>query len=208
MTIKYYSEAHRRRAEWEKKTRIPANYSVARAILDLLLDWDEQTALGAGMSYKNIVRRSMGYPAPPRWRYNRAMRYLESKKFVKPVNANQNDKDFFQLTQKGKIRALLYKISEQIRIKRKWDGKWRVILWDIPETSRHERNKIRRFLKRLGYFKMQKSVLASPYPLPREAAEYLTETGLIKYIRFLRVDMIDDDAELIKYFKIKQIVRK
>jgi CRISPR-associated endonuclease Cas2 len=81
-----------------------------------------------------------------------------------------------------------------------WDGKWRFVFYDIPEDSKDKRQLFRKLLKRNGYQKLQASVFVNPYPLNREALDYLKKTGLINYIRIVRVDEIDDDSNLLKKF--------
>ena len=76
-------------------------------------------------------------------------------------------------------------------------------MFDIPEESRELRNRFRLLLKQYGFKMLQASVFISPYPLNREAIAYLKETGLIDYIRILKVEEIDDDRDLKKYFQLR-----
>ena len=72
-------------------------------------------------------------------------------------------------------------------------------MWDIPEKASVERNRLRRFVKDLSFLQVQKSVFITPYQIPAPAVEYLKDSKLIRFIRFVRVDKIEDD----KYFKKK-----
>src|SRR5262249_6652431 len=102
----------------------------------------------------------------------------------------KNNQKFIKLTQKGQMRVLVQKAAWDRR--EKWDGKWRLATFDIPEGSRKARSELRALLKKIGFIKLQASVFISPYPLNREAVEYLKFSGLIEYIRLMRVDEIDD----------------
>jgi phenylacetic acid degradation operon negative regulatory protein len=104
------------------------------------------------------------------------------------------------LTDKGQLTALLQKAG--IQKSPNWDGKWRVLVFDIPEGSRGKRDQFRALLKRHNFVKLQASVFISPYSLNQEAVQYLKQTGLIEFIRLMRVDEIDDDRELKKKFKL------
>lgn len=181
---------------------IPPNYSIGKAILDILLDWAENTTLFESpyQQIKRLHREMRGIPAPLRWRYNRAIKYLVSLGQVKTIT--RNDKTFIKLTEKGKLRALLARLKHNYQKSKKWDGKWRLIIWDIPEASRRQRNQIRHFIKKVGFHQLQKSVFITPYPLPQEAVDYLRESELLGFIRFLRVDKIDDDSFLRNHFKL------
>ena len=43
----------------------------------------------------------------------------------------------------------------------------------------------------------------SPFALNREAIAYLSETGLIDFIRIMRVDEMDNDRKLKNHFRLK-----
>ena len=113
---------------------------------------------------------------------------------------SKKGKKFIQLTKKGQLQALLYK--SKLPRSGKWDGKWRIVVFDIPESARIQRNLLRRLLRDAEFIKLQNSVFISPYSLNREAIKYLKETKLIDYIRICRVDELDDDKDLRKIFKI------
>jgi CRISPR-associated endonuclease Cas2 len=110
----------------------------------------------------------------------------------------KGDKLFVRLTDKGSLEILFAKAS--IAPDLVWDKKWRVVIFDIPESAREQRDKLRRLLRLNKYYKLQASVFISPYPLNVSAITYLKTTGLLKYIRILRVDRMDTDSDLRKRF--------
>lgn len=185
-----------------KSNRLPINYSITRAILDILLDTGNRMPLSGtpfGRS-KGSWQTSLGVPESPPWRYNRAIEYLKRRSEIKIIE--EYNKTFVELTNKGKVRALLFRLYKDFELKKTWDGKWRVIMWDIPESSSLERNKIRRLVKDLGFYQLQKSVFITPYSLPSSAVEYLRESRLLRYIRFLRVDKLEDDRFLKRHYRL------
>jgi CRISPR-associated endonuclease Cas2 len=107
-------------------------------------------------------------------------------------------KNYISLTREGALEMLLNKAN--IQKTQEWDKKWRVCIFDIPEDAHLERDRLRWLLKSYGFYKLQASVFISPYSLNREAIAYLQETGLNKYIRFLKVEEMDNDADLKKVF--------
>jgi DNA-binding transcriptional regulator PaaX len=113
---------------------------------------------------------------------------------------NRNGERFVKITSKGQLELLVEKARAPL--KGKWDGKWRLVLFDIPIAANKSRDKLRRLLKSNNFYKLQGSVFISPYPLNREAIIYLKATGLIEFIRILRVDEFDDDSKLKKHFKL------
>ena len=114
--------------------------------------------------------------------------------------SRKNDRRFIKLTRKGELEILLEK--SKVKKTQKWDGKWRLVIFDIPESSREKRDHLRYLLKQNKFCKLQASVFISPYPLNREALEYLQFSKLFDYIRILRVDEMDNDSDLRKKFKL------
>ena len=121
---------------------------------------------------------------------------LQKRGWIKFVD--KNAKRFMKLTKKGELEALIAKAY--LPISQKWDGKWRMIVFDIPEESKEQRNLLRELLKRNNFYGMQASVYISPHPLNREAIKYLQYSKLINYIRIIKVEEMDNDKDLKKRF--------
>lgn len=106
------------------------------------------------------------------------------------------------LTEKGKLKALTYHF-EKIRIEgKKWDGKWRFVVFDIPEKLRKGRDALRDKLKELGFYELQKSVFIFPYPCKNEINFIIEFFNLRKYVRFGTIDFIDNELHLKKIFNL------
>ena len=130
--------------------------------------------------------------------YRNTVYNIRKKGLVKIVT--KDGKKFLKLTKKGELEVLLAKA--RMPTKEKWDGKWRLVMFDIPEEAKRQRDKLRDLLKRNNFFKFQESVYVSPYPFNREAIKYLQETKLIRYIRILKVEEMDNDSALRKRFAV------
>src|SRR3989338_7547578 len=111
-------------------------------------------------------------------------------------------KRIVRLTKKGQLEALAVKMRTRVSPK-VWDGKWRLVIFDIPEDTRLIRRQLRNLLKQIGFKALQASVYINPYPLSQEGVDYLRKTKLIRYIRMLRVDKVDNQKDLLKAFKLK-----
>jgi CRISPR-associated endonuclease Cas2 len=127
-----------------------------------------------------------------------SLHHLKNGGFVKEVS--QKGKKFIRLTSKGQLELLLHKA--RLEKPKVWDRRWRMIIFDIPEDNHKDRDRLRGLLKRNDFTMLQASVFISPYPLNREAVEYLKQAGLKSYIRIIRVDELDDDADLKKKFNL------
>ena len=110
------------------------------------------------------------------------------------------------LTHEGRRLALRYDLDTlTLNKKRKWDGKWYVVMYDIPEKKRKLREILLARLKALGFIELQQSVFVYPHDCRNEIEFVIEAYDARRYIRFLEVTYIDDESELRKKFKIRKI---
>lgn len=115
--------------------------------------------------------------------------------------SEENGKTVIKLTKNGKRKLLKYQL-DSLRIKKpkKWDRKWRAVIFDIPEKYKLGRECLRAKLKELGFCSLQKSVWVFPYPCEDEI-DFIKELyEITPFVRILTVESIDIDKDLIKYF--------
>lgn len=89
---------------------------------------------------------------------------------------DKNGEAVFRLTAFGQDY-----VAREFPIKRfrlKWDGRWTVVIFDIPEQTRWIRDRLRFDLEDLGFGGLQKSVWISPFPIADDLREYLINSGL------------------------------
>lgn len=73
----------------------------------------------------------------------------------------------------------------------RWDGQWRVVVFDIPEEQKVAREALRAKLRHLNFYQLQRSVFVTPYEC-RDAIEFLKEFyGLDHCVHYLVVSKID-----------------
>ena len=106
------------------------------------------------------------------------------------------------LTDRGKLRALTYKFENMKIEKRDWDGKWRFVVFDVPERIRQGRDALREKLKQLGFYELQKSVFVFPYDCKNEIDFLIEFFELRKYVRSGVMELIDNDLHLRQIFSL------
>lgn len=107
------------------------------------------------------------------------------------------------LSDDGKKRALTYQIrAMRVQIPRVWDGKLRVVIFDIPEDERDVRDSFRDHLKRLGFLKLQQSVAVYPFDCKNEIDFIVELLGIRRYVRFMLVEHIDNEQHIRSFFKL------
>ncbi|MFH0968883.1 MAG: hypothetical protein V1804_00020 [Patescibacteria group bacterium] len=138
---------------------------------------------------------------------NERTRYLKEKTEIKEKTAKQSlkrmEKQGF-LERKGKIYLLSKKGLELVDyimgrkkiLRKKWDGKYRVVIFDIPEKKKECRDWLREELYLLNYVKLQKSVFISKYPLTGDLLKEVKNRGIFNYINYLLADKVYDESKL------------
>ena len=106
------------------------------------------------------------------------------------------------LTNKGKIKTLNFKFQDLIKNK-KWDRKWRMVIFDVPEKIRQGRNVLRRKIKEIGFYRLQDSVFVFPYECKKEIDTIVKFFRMEKYVQYGILESIDGDFYLKKVFGLK-----
>ncbi|MBM2817700.1 MAG: phaN [Parcubacteria group bacterium] len=101
------------------------------------------------------------------------------------------------LTKEGQKKALKFKLDEmEIKKPPKWDGEWRIVIFDIPEKLKKAREALRIKLKELGFLELQKSVFVLPYECEDEI-NFIMEVFLIRpFVRFVRAKSFTNEEQL------------
>lgn len=133
----------------------------------------------------------------------RTVREFHRDRLVQGVE-NEDGSMNFVITEKGKKRLLEFHIND-IRIKKpiRWDGRWRAVMFDIPEKLRYKRNVLREKLKELKFYELQKSVFVQPYPCLDEINFIVEFYQIRKYVKCADMENVTNEAELRLHFKLK-----
>ena len=109
-----------------------------------------------------------------------------------------------ELTQKGeRLAALLGEGRLAPRKPKRWDGKWRGLIFDIPERRKGVRDQVRRTLVGLGFTRLQDSVWVYPYDCEDLITFLKADFRLGKDVLYLIADM-EDDKPLRSRFNLAQ----
>jgi phenylacetic acid degradation operon negative regulatory protein len=102
------------------------------------------------------------------WAYRngflRRIHELERQEFLESVQQPGSFERVYRLTVLGTLRALGGR-DPTTQWCRKWDGKWRFVLFDLPEQKRSLRNRLRHMLREEHFGCLQQSVWITPDPL-------------------------------------------
>lgn len=177
--------------------------SIKQKILLLLLG-----GLAFGYSFtpqrqwKVLKEVSSAWKRIDREKLRKEIRNLYRSKMIKSKE-NSDGSCTILLTDKGRLKALTYHFGKMKIEGGKWDGKWRMVVFDIPERIRAGRTALREKIRKLGFYELQKSVWIFPYKCKDEIDFIVEFFGLRKYIRFCVLESIDNELHLKKIFNIK-----
>jgi phenylacetic acid degradation operon negative regulatory protein len=150
-----------------------------------------------GTYYANKESQRIREKIRKEWEIKQAIKKLQSMDYIKINDARKK----IYLTEKGLLEFIKFRIHDKKSI---WDKKWRVVIFDIPEKERSQRDFLRKQLKWLGFKELQKSVWIFPYDIKKETEEMLEICDLVisSDIRFMTVEKIEDDKDLRDYFNL------
>ena len=130
-----------------------------------------------------------------------SIKSLYKSNLVKQVD-NRDGTVTFILSKQGKEIGLRYNLDEMIISTTRWDRKWRIVMFDIPEKFKKIRESMRYQLKRLGFIEMQRPVFIFPYECKREI-EYIIEFyNIKKFVRFVVAGEVDNESHFKRRFDL------
>ncbi len=108
------------------------------------------------------------------------------------------------LTGKGKKELAFFEMKKKmIKRPKRWDKKWRVVIFDIWERRRQTRDGMRHYLSQLGFVNLQYSVWIYPYECGDVVELFKAQYKLRSAVHYLVVEKIDDVDKFKKMFSLK-----
>jgi len=134
----------------------------------------------------------------PKQRIREAANRLKKKGLVEFVR--EHGRVHLRITEKGRRRfGTLVSFGPLPRPKR-WDGKWRLVIFDIPEKRHGLRARARGIVAGFGFVRLQDSVWAYPYDCEEAVALLKAELHIRKDLLYIIADAIEYDVPLRKEF--------
>ena len=135
-------------------------------------------------------------------RISQALTRLSEKGLLTRIKTEKGNT--ISLTQKGEhlARLLAQKNALHIRKPKRWDGKWRIVIFDLWERRRGARDHLRTMLQKNGFVKIQNSVWVYPYDCEELFVFLRTEFHLGKGMLYIVADEIEYDQKLQQHFGV------
>jgi len=187
----------------KKITKIKVKYYSKTIIKDLLYVSAIYMAASSPYFVFNLMKKIYKRESPKNQRkLTSAFYYLRKKGLIEIRREGADVK--ISLTKEGRKIAGKYQIDDlEIGRPKKWDKRWRLVIFDVPDSSRFIRDIFRRKLKEFGFYLLQKSVWIYPFECKKEISLLREFLGLQKrQIQVLEVIKLEDDEFLKKFFKL------
>ncbi len=169
------------------------------AIRKTTVNSSPQFLLHAILKYiKSIGDKPQNLEYINRHRLYQSLQYLKRKHFI-----SFPGKGKFVVTPKGRARFNKFKLDKiEISEPARWDKKWRLLTFDIPEEKAHIRNYFRKRLKEIGFYHFQRSVFIIPHPCEREIDIMCEELGITSSVHLLLAGRFEGDGDLAKRYNL------
>ena len=134
--------------------------------------------------------------APPTETYaiTRSIKSLAETGLIETIDSDQHS--YARLTQKGRQKLASLKLDSKNSLANpNWDGKWRIVLLDLPEDRKAERESLRYLLKKAGFIRLKNSAWVSPFPFEFLFQNLKKDFGLSSELMIIVTDSIDPETE-------------
>lgn len=116
-----------------------------------------------------------------------------------------DNKNYLKLTKKGKNKLNCIKLEgDGALVSTAWDGLWRIIILDIPEERKSEREALRYLLKKADFTCIKNTVWISPFPYEHLFTNIKKDLGLGTELMIIVTDKIDEETKTAFLKSIKK----
>lgn len=157
--------------------------AVTRCLLELLALGAMFTVVGGfTRTPKGLGKLTEAVGQCARWRIRHALRRLRLQGYV--TYDAEDETTPIVLTEKGLQRCIARGVLRTVQGKR-WDHLWRVIIFDVPNKRKRDRNALQRNLQSLGFYQLQESVYVHPHDRSKLVTQLCSLLRVHPYVVFL-----------------------
>lgn len=128
----------------------------------------------------------------------RSLKGLREAGLIEQIPSPQNE--YARLTKEGRKKMHSLELENDTTLQNtSWDGFWRIILLDLPENRKAERESLRYLLKKAGFVCLKNSAWISPYPYEYLFTNIKKDLGLTTEIMIIVTKFIDEESKKILF---------
>jgi DNA-binding transcriptional regulator PaaX len=112
------------------------------------------------------------------------------------IHDSPNQK-YLKITKKGQEKLNCIKLEgEEALVSNTWDGFWRMIILDIPEERKSEREALRYLLKKANFICIKNTVWISPYPYEHLFTNIKKDLNLGNELMIIVTNKLDPETNM------------
>lgn len=128
----------------------------------------------------------------------RSLKNLREAGLVENISSHHNE--YARLTKDGKKKLSILKLDDDTTlVNTNWDGFWRIILLDLPEDRKNERESLRYLLKKANFVCLKNSAWISPFPYEHLFMNIKKDLGLTTEMMIFVTQFVDDETKKILF---------
>lgn len=143
---------------------------------------------------KNTIESSYKSKNRPEYAISRSIKNLVSLGLIECFSSERQP--FFRLSKEGKKKINSNALdNDTALVSNSWDGFWRIIILDLPEDRKNEREALRYLLKKAGFVCLKNSVWVSVYPYEHLFTGIKKDLNLSTEMMIIVTNKIDEETE-------------
>jgi len=143
-----------------------------------------------------------GINARLRYRAKSAIGRLKQKGEIEFVE--REGKKYIRLTERGEKTLAFMKEKTALATKKpkRWDQRYRLVMFDVPEKRKRTRDRLRREMQETGFLRLQDSAWVYPYDCEEFIALLKADLHIGKDVLYAVIEEIDNDIPIRKHFSL------
>ncbi|OGG41208.1 hypothetical protein A2118_03070 [Candidatus Kaiserbacteria bacterium GWA2_50_9] len=185
----------------EKKSRKMRKLRTFQKALLIAAVGGVMVAIGAVPDFNKILKHLLNRKNDARFRYqaNTVMRRLAAQGLI--TFEERGGKRYARATEAGERMLEFESLRKRSAQKpKRWDDRWRVVLFDIPERRRRVRDLLRTFMREFGFVRLQDSAWIYPYDCEDIIALAKANFHIGADALYMIVEQLERDKHLREHF--------
>lgn len=138
------------------------------------------------------------FPNQNRYSVTRSLKGLREAGLIEALSSTHSE--YARLTKEGRKKMHSLELdSDTTLVNTSWDGLWRIILLDLPENRKSERESLRYLLKKANFVCLKNSAWISPFPFEYLFTNIKKDLGLTTEMMIIVTEFIDEESKKVLF---------
>jgi len=157
--------------------------------------------------YKKSIEDFYNWREMDKKKFSNDIQRLKKEKLIKLYQTQE--KNIIELTGKGKQKVQLFLASEyKFQYPKEWDKKWRLVIFDVPESKKKNRDILRRKLIEIGFVRLQDSVFIFPFDCKAIIDYFISLLNIKTNVQYIIAETVETEINLVDTFLQLNVLNK